>query len=154
MDETHHEFVELLAVVVKSPDSELLDHWQALIDHTDEHFGHEDQWMQSTHFSSSNCHAMQHKVILQVMREGEQRGLGGELDVVRQMASELGIWFPQHAQSMDAALALHLRSVGFDAATGKVHAPEALPLEMIHGCGGATCSPPAVTAQTSASLAA
>ena len=154
MDDTHREFVDLLATVVNASDLDLLPAWKILIDHTDEHFDREDQWMRDTRFSSSNCHTMQHKVILQVMREGEQRGLAGELDVVRQMASELGIWFPQHAQSMDAALALHLRSVGFDAATGKVHAPEALPLEMIHGCGGATCSPPVVTAQTSASLAA
>jgi hypothetical protein len=41
---------------------------------------------------------------------------------------------------MDAALALHLRGVGFDPATGIVHAPQALPLEEIHGCGGASCS--------------
>ena len=41
---------------------------------------------------------------------------------------------------MDAALALHLRRVGFDPATGVVRAPQALPGELIHGCGGATCS--------------
>lgn len=98
---------------------------------------------------------MQHKVILQVMREGDQRGKNGELGVVRQMAYELGLWFPQHAQSMDAALALHLRSVGFDAATGEVHAPGFLPEEEIHGCGGATCSSPAPSpVTTSASFAA
>jgi len=74
------------------------------------------------------------------MREGAKRGLTGELGVVRQMAHELGLWFPQHAQSMDAALALHLRGVGFDPVTGIVHAPQALPLEEIHGCGGASCS--------------
>ena len=74
------------------------------------------------------------------MREGAKRGLTGELGVVRQMAHELGLWFPQHAQSLDAALALHLRGVGFDPATGIVHAPQALPLEEIHGCGGASCS--------------
>ena len=28
----------------------------------------------------------------------------------------------------------------FDPATGVVHAPQALPGELIHGCGGATCS--------------
>ena len=155
MDETHEEFVELLAKVVKSNDGDLLAHWETLIAHTDLHFGQEDQWMQNTRFSSSNCHSMQHKVILQVMREGDQRGQAGDLGVVRQMAYELGLWFPQHAQSMDAALALHLRSVGFDAATGVVHAPQSLPLEEIHGCGGATCSSPAPSSMsTSAPLAA
>jgi hemerythrin-like metal-binding protein len=140
MDDTHHEFVDLLATVVNAADADLAPAWQVLIDHTDHHFGQEDHWMQSTRFSSTNCHSMQHSVVLQVMREGAKRGLTGELGAVRQMAHELGLWFPQHAQSMDAALALHLRGVGFDPATGIVHAPQALPLEEIHGCGGASCS--------------
>ncbi len=140
MDDTHHEFVDLLATVVQASDDELLTAWQTLIAHTDAHFGREDQWMQNTRYSSGNCHSTQHQVILQVMREGDSRGQAGELGVVRQMAHELGIWFPQHAQSMDAALALHLRGVGYDPATGIVHAPQALPQEVIHGCGGASCT--------------
>jgi hemerythrin len=97
--------------------------------------------MAATRFASGNCHAMQHKVVLQVMREGAVRAADhGELQVVRAMAAELALWFPQHAQSMDAALALHLRRVGFDAATGEVHAPDALPEGLIHGCGGSSCS--------------
>ncbi|MDP3652385.1 MAG: hemerythrin domain-containing protein [Rhodoferax sp.] len=140
MDDTHHEFVDLLATVVQAPEGQLLNAWRALIAHTQDHFDREDQWMQSTGFSSSNCHATQHKVILQVMREGEKRGVTGEYAVVRQMADELGVWFPQHAQSMDAALALHLRSVGYDATTGQVHRPQAPPTQTLHGCGGATCS--------------
>ena len=143
MDDTHREFIDLLATVVNASDTELVPVWKILIDHTDAHFGREDQWMQGTRFAASNCHSMQHKVILQVMREGEQRARSGELGVVRQMADELGIWFPQHAYSMDTALAMHLRAVGFDPATGVVHAPEALPSEAIHGCGGDTCSEPA-----------
>ena len=142
MDDTHHEFVDLLADVVNAPDANLLGAWRTLIEHTEDHFGREDQWMQSTRFSAGNCHSTQHDVILQVMREGDKRGQAGDLAVVRQMAHELGIWFPQHAQSMDAALALHLRSVGYDPATGIVHSPQALPQEVIHGCGGATCSSP------------
>lgn len=140
MDQTHREFVDLLAQVELAPDDTLLTHWRALVDHTDDHFSREDQWMQSTRFSSSNCHSMQHNVVLQVMREGSKRGEAGDLALVRQMAHELGIWFPQHAQSMDAALALHLRGVGFDPATGVVSMPDALPSSVIHGCGGATCS--------------
>lgn len=139
MDDTHREFVELLARVEEAPDATLLDTWQALIDHTDDHFGREDAWMKNTRFASSNCHSMQHEVVLKVMREGLTRGQTGDLATVRQMASELGIWFPQHAQSMDAALALHLRRVGYDPLTGIVSAPQALPADMIHGCGD-SCS--------------
>ncbi|WP_029525434.1 hemerythrin domain-containing protein [Polaromonas glacialis] len=136
MDDTHREFVDLLAVVETAGDDTLLAHWRTLVDHTDDHFGREDRWMQDTRFSSTNCHSVQHKVVLQVMREGIALAEAGDLGAVRQMARELAIWFPQHAQSMDAALALHLRSVGFDPLTGTV----ALPASLIHGCGGASCS--------------
>lgn len=139
MDDTHREFVDLLAQVEAAPDETLLDAWRELIAHTDAHFSREDAWMASTRFASSNCHSMQHEVVLSVMREGAQRGDTGDLATVRQMAHELGLWFPQHAQSMDAALALHLRSVGYDPLTGTVAAPQALPAEAIHGCGG-SCS--------------
>ena len=139
MDDTHHEFVELLALVEAAPDATLRQAWQDLIDHTDGHFGQEDAWMQATRFASGNCHSMQHKVVLQVMREGLTRGQAGDLAVVRQMSHELAMWFPQHAQAMDASLALHLRRIGFDPVTGVVSLPEALPRDMIHGCGGA-CS--------------
>jgi hypothetical protein len=40
---------------------------------------------------------------------------------------------------MDAALALHLRSAGFDPVTGTVSNPQAFASEEIHGCGGGSC---------------
>ncbi len=140
MDTTHREFVELLAGVATADDASLLPRWARLIAHTDDHFGREDEWMRSTGFSSSNCHGMQHKVVLQVMREGLERSHAGDLAVVRLLAHELGLWFPQHAQSMDAALALHLRGIGYDPLTGIVHMPQALPRKAIEGCGSTTCS--------------
>lgn len=141
MDETHKELVELLAQVECSDDAQLLTRWQALVTHTEQHFGMEDQWMTTTRFASGNCHSMQHKVVLQVMCEGALRAAQGDLQALRMMAAELALWFPQHSQTMDAALALHLRRVGFDASTGVVNAPEALPGQPLHGCGGAGCSP-------------
>lgn len=136
MDETHREFVDLLAAVVHAADGDIVPHWAALIAHTQKHFDAEDSWMRATGFAPDNCHATQHKVILQVMREGEVLGHKGDVAVVRQMAHELGLWFPQHAQSMDASLALHLRSAGFDPVHGNIAQPDALPSQPIHGCGG------------------
>ena len=98
-------------------------------------------WMRDTGFASSNCHTQQHEVVLSVMREGAQRALQGDLGMVRMMAQELATWFPNHAQTMDAALALHLRSVGLDPATGIVHQPAQLPQQPLRGCGSAACSP-------------
>ena len=139
MDDTHREFVDLLAQVEQADDATVVQRWQELVDHTEHHFGQEDAWMVATRFASGNCHTTQHKVVLQVMREGTARAEQGDLKVLHVMASELALWFPQHAQSMDASLALHLRRVGFDPVSGTVHAPGALPAELIHGCGGHSC---------------
>ena len=139
MDETHQEFVELLAQVEAAADDALPAAWQALIDHTDAHFAQEDRWMVSTGFAPDNCHSLQHRVILQIMREGAERGAEGELHVIRGMAGELATWFTHHAQTMDGALAQHLQSVNFDPESGVVYLPQSLPSAPIHGCGGA-CS--------------
>jgi hemerythrin-like metal-binding protein len=136
MDQTHHEFVELLAHARASSDADLPAEWDALIAHTEAHFAHEDAWMQATGFAPTNCHALQHRTILNVLREGAEKAAQGDLTPVKLMLRELAIWFPQHAQSMDAALATHLERVGFDVATGTMtHRPSG----EIHGCGGA-CS--------------
>lgn len=139
MDDTHREFVELLEAVVLAADVDICSCWSTLIGHTQKHFDAEDQWMLETGFAPGNCHSTQHHVILQVMREGEAAGQAGNIAVIRQMSHELGLWFPQHAQSMDASLALHLRSAGFDPVTGAIANPPALSAEPIHGCGG-VCS--------------
>ena len=143
MDQTHQEFVELLSTASSSDDEHLLAHWEVLIDHTQAHFDREDAWMQATGFAPVNCHSTQHGVVLKVLKEGLAAGKQGSLNTIRMMAHELGLWFAQHAQSMDAALALHLKSMGFDP-----DCPDAMPAkpvatELIAGCGGACHEPPA-----------
>ena len=153
MDTTHQEFVELLATVEDASDGALMHAWQHLVEHTDDHFSREDRWMVDTRFSSSNCHTMQHKIVLQVMQQGLERGRDGDLAMVRQMAKELAVWFPQHAQAMDAALAAHLHRVGYDPVTGAIHTPQALPLDAIHGCAGDSCSDAQAPAETVTAIA-
>ena len=140
MDDTHREFVNLLARCEAAGDDELPALWDELVAHTDDHFSREDDWMEATGFAAGNCHSTQHRVVLQVLREGARLAAAGNLAPMRQMVSELAIWFPKHAQTMDAALALHLRSVGYDASTGVVLQPQALPAAAITGCGGSSCS--------------
>lgn len=153
MDATHQEFVALLAAVEEAPDAQLHTLWQALIAHTEAHFAQEDRWMASTGFAPENCHTTQHKVVLEIMREGGKRCAEGDLTKVRGMTPELAAWFSYHAQTMDAALAQHMRTVGLDPETGHVaHAPS-LPDAPISGCGGA-CSQPAEHAQQARSSTA
>ena len=141
MDDTHKEFVELLASVENAADEQLLEVWQSLIAHTEDHFGQEDRWMVSTGFSVGNCHSTQHKVVLEIMREGLKKAADGDYSMVRGMTPELASWFSYHAQTMDAALAQHMQSLGFDPATGVMVHEQALPEALISGCGGA-CSKP------------
>lgn len=132
MDQTHREFVALLAKARDSSDEALAAVWQALIAHTQAHFAQEDAWMRATQFPSARTHSIQHRVILQVMREGVARAAEGNLTSVRLMTRELAIWFPQHAQTLDMPLAAHLVELGFDPATAHARVPE----EPAHSCGG------------------
>ncbi|MEW6690984.1 MAG: hemerythrin domain-containing protein [Pseudomonadota bacterium] len=141
MDDTHREFVDLLAAVEAADDGALMPAWRTLVDHTQAHFDQEDRWMRETRFAAGNCHSVQHKVVLDVMREGLVRAEAGDLELLRLMAAELAQWFPQHAQSMDAGLALHLRRCGHDPATGQLLHPDLLPAQEISGCGSVACTP-------------
>lgn len=146
MDRTHQDFIALLARLDEAEDSDLRALWREMVDHTATHFGQEDGWMQRTGFATGNCHATQHQVVLDTLREAERQVAEGRYDngLLRVLTRDLAKWFDQHAQAMDAALALHLRSVGFDPHTGEVALPGALPVQAIQGCGGA-CSTPGVT---------
>ena len=96
--------------------------------------------MLATGFALGNCHSSHHKVVLQVLHDGLAKSASGDLAPARQMIRELAVWFPQHAQTMDAALALHLQGLGYDPATGQVADSAALPAEAITGCGGSACA--------------
>lgn len=156
MDSTHQEFVALLAQAEVAGDAQLGALWGTLMAHTESHFGQEDRWMQATGFSAENCHTTQHKVVLEIMHEAAKHYASGDLGRVREMLPELANWFSYHAQTMDAALAQHMRNVGFDPESGLIAHAQALPHAAISGCGGACSQPqdPAQQAAASPSVAA
>ncbi|MDZ4187109.1 MAG: hemerythrin [Hydrogenophaga sp.] len=109
IDTLHHAFVDLLAQAQQAPDDALPQAWTALVNHTMAQFDWEDTWMQRTGFSSAPNHTLQHRVVLNLLREGLAMARTGQLAAVREMADELAAWFAKHTQSQDAALALHMR---------------------------------------------
>lgn len=125
MDEPSQRLAALLEQASVATDANLLAIWRQLITHTEGQFEREDRWMLQTSFSSTQVHTVQHKVVLQVMREGlgDKDSDIGNLPLIRTMTHELGVWFAQHNQSMDAALALHLRKSGYDPALGVLSMP-------------------------------
>jgi hemerythrin len=116
MDRAHEQFTVLLKGVDEAGDAELPAAWQRVVDLAAESFAREDEWMQATRFSCRKDHTLQHRVVLEVMREGVVQAHEGQLLQVRQMAWQFRDWYHKHVQSMDAALALHLRGARFEPA--------------------------------------
>lgn len=110
MDEVHRAFVDLLAMAQTASDEALPQAWATVVEHTRQHFAREDDWMRRTRFAAADKHLLQHKVVLNVLHEGLALARAGDLQAVRDMAAELAAWFAKHTQTLDAALALHMRS--------------------------------------------
>ena len=126
MDDTHREFIDLLAAChrASSADTELLQAFDALVDHTDMHFAQEQRWMDALGLEAANCHSQQHAGVLAVMRGCAERARDeADFEPLRMAVSELGPWFAQHAASFDAGLAHVLKETGFDPATGRFARP-------------------------------
>lgn len=114
MDDTHREFVELLNGLGAAAEGELLARLDAFIAHTEAHFGQEERWMEAMNFPPLACHRTEHRGVLEVMREVRNRVAAGEPRYGAVLAKAIAEWFPLHAQSMDAVLALAIRQAGFD----------------------------------------
>lgn len=144
MDETHREFVDLLAAVeaaLEAPAAELLDRVDHFVDHTEEHFAQEERWMAAMGFAPQNCHSQHHANVIGVLREVRRRlAEEGDANIVRLLVPEMAQWFPMHAQSMDAALAMTMSQLGFDTETQTSLRPLPELAEPITGCGGHHCS--------------
>lgn len=119
MDTTHREFVVLLAALADAPDASFATALDRMIEHTVEHFGQEDRWMEQSGFGPM-CHLMEHQKVLEVMRQVRERVATGDLEIGRKLALELGRWFEHHASTMDTILVSHMVEVGFDAEAGDV----------------------------------
>lgn len=140
MDDTHHEFVDQLNTLLATPLRDQLPLYREFLAHTIEHFAQEERWMVATGFAADNCHASHHATILDTMRAVEEHYLQGDNEIIQRLAEALVEWFPQHAASMDAGLALHLKSVGFDSATETLADPSVIRPATMSGCGSVSCS--------------
>jgi hemerythrin len=141
LDTTHEEFVGLLNAFGAALDAgeDALPAYHALLTHTEAHFAMEEDWMARCGFDPVNCHASQHKMVLNVMREALRYATElKDREPLNILRTELAGWFPQHAEMMDAALVFTMDQLGFDPATGKRREPatEGAPSA---GCGTSSC---------------
>ncbi len=140
MDDTHEEFVTMLNTLLATPMRDQLPLYREFLAHTVAHFEQEERWMLATGFSADNCHASHHATILDTMRAVEEHYVGGDNNIIQRLAEALVEWFPQHAASMDAGLALHLKDVGFDSHTETLADPSKVRAATMSGCGSVSCS--------------
>jgi hemerythrin-like metal-binding protein len=140
LDTTHEEFVGLLNAFGAALDAgeDALPAYHALLEHTEAHFAMEEDWMARCGFDPVNCHASQHKMVLNVMREALRYATElKDREPLNILRTELAGWFPQHAEMMDAALVFTMEQLGFDPATGERREPVAATAAA--GCGGTDC---------------
>ena len=114
IDETHREFVDMLNVVGDATDDTMLAAIDALIAHTEEHFGQEQRWMAATDFPPTHCHLDEHEGVLNAIRETRGYVVEGKFKVGKVLAQELGSWFRSHATTMDTMLTQWLKAQNFD----------------------------------------
>lgn len=112
MDQTHEAFVQHIAQVETAADADVLARLDELIVHTEAHFAQEQGWMESMSFPQIGCHSVEHDGVLMVTREARRYVVEGKPEIGRVLARELGIWFKQHAATMDAMLASAMQNQG------------------------------------------
>jgi hemerythrin len=113
MDRTHVEFIEQLNALAELLDAggDGLPGLDALIAHTEAHFGMEAAQMAALGYAPENCHTRQHAMVLELMREVRKHVTEKlDTDPLHRLMPALAEWFPQHVDAMDAPLAAALRS--------------------------------------------
>ncbi len=140
MDDTHEEFVTMLNELLATPHDQQLPLYRIFVEHTVEHFAQEERWMLATGFAADNCHASHHATILDTLRAVVEHYEQGDREIISRLAEALVEWFPQHAASMDAGLALHMKDVGFDSRTETLADPSKVRPASMSGCGSVSCS--------------
>lgn len=108
MDATHQEFVALLNALGTAEGEAVLTGLDAFIAHTETHFAQEEAWMAELDYPRSGCHGAEHRNVLEVIREVRRRVANGEAHYARTLTQALAEWFPVHATSMDAMLAVYM----------------------------------------------
>jgi hemerythrin len=114
MYRTHREFVALYNNLVHAGSADFLENFNKLIVHTLAHFDRENAWMERSGFPPSVIHRGEHDRVLRLMHAARDRIAAGDVESGREFGAQLPAWFEQHAATMDAALAMHMRRARFE----------------------------------------
>ncbi|MEW8525780.1 MAG: hemerythrin family protein [Candidatus Thiodiazotropha endolucinida] len=110
MDKTHLEFIELVNKLGSADRETFSTLFEQLVDHTNAHFKAEKELMQESGFPAISEHMGEHERILGDLNRMQSRVTQGNSLLPRAYVKDhLPGWFDLHAQTMDSALAAHLK---------------------------------------------
>jgi len=110
MDGTHREFVAQVAALIAASNADFPALFQALVNHTREHFVSEGRLMRESGYRGLPEHESEHHRVLGELQQLNRSLKRGHLPLVRAYVKEgLMEWFDTHVAMMDAALAMHLK---------------------------------------------
>ena len=109
MDATHREFVAMADALLVAPDESFPALFEALREHTRQHFEHEGKLMKACRFPAIGEHNGEHLRVLGELAQMARSVAAGRLGMAREYARNLPAWFATHLATMDAALAACLK---------------------------------------------
>lgn len=108
IDRHHADFVEALNAIGSANGDDMVAALDRLIAHCQAHFDFENEQMQASHFPPIGCHAGEHEMVIETVREVRRRAAAGHPEIAAGLGPALSEWFSNHVQSMDAILARYL----------------------------------------------
>ena len=109
MDVTHREFVAHLEALTAADDARFPGLFEALAEHTRQHFDSEAVLMKQCRFPATGEHTSEHLRVLGEMAFMGRAAKAGRLKTARSYVEALPAWFATHLATMDAALAACLK---------------------------------------------
>ena len=109
MDATHREFVAHLEALTAADDASFPGLFEALAEHTRQHFDAEAVLMKQCRFPATGEHTSEHLRVLGEMAFMGRAAKAGRLKTARSYVEALPAWFATHLATMDAALAACLK---------------------------------------------
>ena len=110
MDRAHQDFIEQVAALIQSGDTEFHALFQALINHTRTHFAAEGQLMRASKYRGLTMHESEHHRVLGELLQLNRSLKRGRLPLVRAFVKNgLPEWFDSHLATLDSALVAHIK---------------------------------------------
>jgi hemerythrin len=98
------------ALTLGAPDDRLWEILRNVVEHTQDHFAHEERALQSARYPALEWHKQQHDTGRKRIRSALRRFKSGDRQALSDLALFLGRWLPDHIAVTDRMAASYLRN--------------------------------------------